>query len=259
MPGHRLNRDQLVQRTQEIVAAVIGTGPDNNGIGARIRTRGGIRLLSLIQQNFVKLADGQPGVDGTRWPDLSPKTKAYSRRFGPGEQAELKRQAGVNSRRQNRGVAGKGGLLTAAEQKKWNAIFATTKARLINRGVPAGEAAATAGKTAWSILKSEGARTKLDVFGRRKVQILRDTGVLFNSFTPGIESLALPSGARDQLFDISRGTISVGTQVPYAIYHHGRHGEGKRPLWPRRMPIDWQREVADSVREGIAIAIQDAV
>lgn len=75
------------------------------------------------------------------------------------------------------------------------------------------------------------------IAGRRKgtnvgsVQILRDTGILLNSFSPGDPHNVL---------DARSGLASVGTSCPYARYQHeGTATIPARPLWPK--PKDWSK------------------
>jgi hypothetical protein len=139
-------------------------------------------------------------------------------------------------------------LLTPEQNRRWKGIFASRFAKMMAQGMPAGEAKATAAKIAWAILKSEGARTKLDVLGGRKVDIGRDTGILFRSLTPGIEDR--PSGEADQIFEATPGLIVVGTKVPYASDFHK-----VRPMWPDTMPDVWMEAVNKAAATGIALGM----
>ncbi len=74
-----------------------------------------------------------------------------------------------------------------------------------------------------------GSRRKLrqeELYGQRVVDILRDTGRLLRSFSPGVEDR--PSSAAEQVFDTPSGAVIVGTNVPYATAH--QHGNPARNL-----------------------------
>ena len=77
-------------------------------------------------------------------------------------------------------------------------------------------------------------------------QILRDTGVLLNSLSPG---------GPGNLIDAIPGGVSIGTSVPYARYHHeGTKTIPARRLWPEpyRWPDSWWISIADEARDGVA-------
>lgn len=127
--------------------------------------------------------------------------------------------------------------MTPTEDKRWREIFAKEKWRLVVKfGLNDKEASARAAQKAWAILKSEGAKTKLAVLGSRKVDIMRDTGRLFRSLSPGVEDR--PSGEQEQVFQVPPGRVIVGTNVPYA----GRQFK-MRPAWPAdgHLPAGWWR------------------
>jgi phage gpG-like protein len=76
--------------------------------------------------------------------------------------------------------------------------------------------------------------TKAQYFGRRQVDILRDTGKLLRSLTPGIEEPPTLSGSPGQIVRTGAGNLIVGTNVPYAEYHQqGTNNMTARPLWPQ--------------------------
>lgn len=206
----------------------------------------GMAALSDIQGDFVRKAKGETGEDGNRWPRLSPKTLAYGRRFGPGEQTQLKAAAGLG-RANSKAPGGKSGLMTAAQLKQWRKIYASRLARFAV-SMPMPEAKAKAAAIAWATLKAEGAKTKLEVYGNRPHEVLRDTGVLLNSLSvgsmsgSGYQSTRLPGGEQ-QIFELMENGVTVGTNVPYAASHH--YGDAKRGIPARPiMPLDGQTPVA---------------
>ena len=77
-------------------------------------------------------------------------------------------------------------------------------------------------------------------------QILRDTGILLNSLSPG---------APGNLLDALPGMVSIGTNVKYAAYqHHGTDTIPARRLWPEphRWPSAWLEDINETVRDGVA-------
>ena len=186
-----------------------------------VHTAVGLAALSDIKDDFVRKAKGGTGEDGETWPPLSREYLAYGRRFGGGEKAQLKRDSGLGKGHRHRG------LLSAAQDKRWKVIFASNLKRFA-ASMPLGAAKAKAAQIAWATLKREGAKTKLEVFGGRKVDILRDTGVLLNSISPGrlqTEGGYVPPA--DQIFDLTESGVVVGTNVKYARRHN--RGTGNMP------------------------------
>jgi hypothetical protein len=196
----------------------------------------GFALLNIVKEEFVVKSRGGTDAAGIKWPYLSAKYLAYGRRFGPGEQAALKKGAGLGKSH----AFGPGrslGLLTKAQLKIWKGIFASNLAKFVAQGMDAGEAKAKAAKIAWAIIKSKyGGKTKIDVYGKRLVEMLRDTGVLFNSLS----------------YTIHRGAIEVGTKVEYASSVFA-----KRPAWPATgdLPAKWLEPVYDVLWSGITDCI----
>jgi phage gpG-like protein len=82
--------------------------------------------------------------------------------------------------------------------------------------------------------------------GKGGAEILRDTGRLLASLTPG------------QAGNVQRtepGAVVIGTNVKYAVFHH--HGTAKIPqrrLWPdpQKWPARWRAALARQARDGLA-------
>jgi hypothetical protein len=88
------------------------------------------------------------------------------------------------------------------------------------------------------------------------VDILRNTGELLRSLSPGVDEK--PSGAPGQVFDVSRpGVIVVGTnKKPY--HHKGIPGRlPARPLWPvdGKIPGAWLPAIHLAAARGVLRAI----
>lgn len=259
----RGNRAEAVAQIQNLVGALTGKPNVEQADAAKqVHTAIGLAALADIKNDFVRKSRGQVGEDGVQWPKLSPKTLAYSRRFGDSEKSDLKKAAGLG--RANRyGIGANSGLLTAAQKKRWKMIFATRLARLAaTMGIEA--AKGRAAQIAWATLKREGAKTKLDVFGNRQVDILRDTGVLLNSLSPGILWTQL-GGEYDppihQIFELTQSGVIVGTNVPYASAHqHGTDSIPARPFLPvGKAPEVWVRRWIAAGLRAVTVAIQTAL
>lgn len=266
-----ITRDQkpeLVSLFQRLPAILAGNVPDEHGIAAGFKARIGFAILSLIAPNFDELGRGNTGADGTKWRPLTAAYLAYQRRFGPGEQADLKKLAGLG--KQHRHAPGykqtgepKKGLLDPQQLKQWRQIYARHLAYFITR-LSEAEAKAIAAGIAWNKMKELGAKTKLEVYGQRQVQILVDTGRLRGSLLPGsLDETGGPEahyrkpsgiGSQDQEFDISvSGQVIVGTNVEYAVHHHNpKNPRRKRRLWPERFPDGWWREILGAAISGLS-------
>lgn len=221
----------------------------------------GISALSDIQQDFIRKARGGTGEDGVTWPRLSPKTLAYSRRFGPGEQKKLKTAAGLGAANKF-GIGGNGGLLSKAEQKRWWKHYKQALAWLAPR-MDLKAAKARAASIAWNKIKAEGAKTKLMVYGNRQVEILRDTGILLNSLSPGYVAgndyrKPAKEGGEDQIFEQLENGVIVGTNVKYASRHqNGGGGVPARPFLPvGETPEIWKSRWISSMKTACISALR---
>lgn len=251
--GGRIAARMLARRLALILT---GRESDPMHIGRGVFLSLGFAALSDVKNDFVTKARGGVGEDGVRWPPLDRKTIAYGRRFGRGEQAALKKAAGLGKGNRH-GIGANTGLLTAAQKKRWQSIFGTRFARL-SLSMPEREAKSRAAAIAWTMLKREGAKTKLEVFGNRTVEILRDTGVLFNSLSPGEMDNPGPAavytpprgdGGDQQVFRLLENGVIVGTNVKYAAVHQNgdpARGIPARPFLPADgVPDAWEQRWLD--------------
>lgn len=210
-------------------------------IADAMMTRVGMAALGRIKRAFVVKARGGTDEAGEKWSPLSPKTIAYSktRQRGKGgrTKAEKKRSTYPSQ------------ALNAKQQARWWAVY--RKQLAIYKGNK-GHAAAVA----WLILKSEGAQTLVDKYGHRKVEILRDTGLLLNSLSPG-------TGSPEQVFRVQPGAVIVGTNRKGASGHHnGIPGRlPQRRLWPdpSNWPESWWADILQAAKEGILDIAQQLI
>ncbi len=270
MPTHtiytRASRDDIRRLASLLPEIMSGRAPDRLGIRHGFSMRLAVAFLSKIKQAFIVKARGGTDEAGIKWPPLTKAYVAYQRRFGPGERAALKKSAGLG-RANSRAPGGKDGLLTAAQEKLWWQIYRRNLAWLAAREdikTAKGKAAAIA----WTELKKQGAKTKLEVFGSRQVEILRDTDVLFNSLSPGElredgpdASYSPPGGegGDEQIVRDGPGQLIVGTNVAHAAAHHRAKTPNRlRRLWPDggSIPAAWMDSFARKASGGLSWAIQ---
>lgn len=240
----RLTRQQVEGRIRRSIAAVLGRVPDPDGTVHGLLMRLGVRLLSLIQADFVTLSRGGTSTWGIKWAPLKPATIAQRRT----SRAELK-SLGITGRRVR-------GFLTPAEDRIWRRIFATRLAWLRAHGMSEGAAKGRAAAIAWTALKAMGAKTKLEVLGSRVVDVLRDTSELFRSLSPGFEDQ--PSNADGQIFQVEPGRVTVGTnKKPW--HHAGNPARNlpARPFWPTdgNLPPEWRDALLQTLLRGLVRVI----
>ena len=243
---------ELMGVLRSLPGILTGRVADPYGIGEGFRARIGHATLGLILENFETLSRGEPGVDGEKWPDLSKEYLAYQRRFGQNEKRDLLKGAGLKGQKNRHGPGATKGLLTQSQLQLWRKTFSDRFAWYV-RSEPDEAARAHAAAIAWIVVKKAGGKTKLEVFGNRKVQILVDTGYLRGSITPGTLTEQGPNalynpppifGGLEQVFESQQPyQIVVGTNVKYAKYHHGDGVNGYRPLWPNSFPDDWWNQI----------------
>lgn len=164
-------------------------------------------------------ARGGTDESGLQWPPLKSSTIAYSRRH-PGVPPSKKRAPFRPS-----------WMLTEKQRKRWWQLNALGGAAF-----------------AWRVLKSEGAKTLIGEYGNTPVEILRDTGLLLNSLTPGL-------GSPEQVFDAEATSVVVGTNRKWAGCHH-RGIPGRLPqrrLWPEpsQWPESWWADILGEAKIGL--------
>lgn len=201
--------------------------PKEARVSVPVLMRVGLAALGRIKRAFVVKARGGTDEAGGSWQPLSPKTVAYSRRGR--SRAEKKRATRPSQ------------ALTAAQQKKWWGLYRQALARF--KG-DKGHAAAYA----WWVLKKTGVQTLFEKYSNRRVEVLRDTGLLLNSLSPGY------SGS-EQVFSVANGEVLIGTNRKGAAAHH-RGVPGRLPqrrLWPdpADWPPAWWQDLLEQARAGV--------
>lgn len=250
-------REDLRRLLRAVPAVFSGRVPDPYGIAMGLQLLLGVALLSRVQQAFLIKSRGGVGDDGIKWAPLLPSTIAQRRTT-----REERKALGITGKRTR-------GLLTPAQDKRWRTLFAREKFRLMGKfGMGEQEASAIAAKIAWTVLKSEGAQTKLALLGGRQVDIGRDTSRMFRSLSPGVQGLPAtnfpwqavwgqsaqaPERASDRICNPSYNAreVIVGTNVPYATPFHRR-----RRLWPDQLPAAWWTFLLGVLSRGILRAVE---
>jgi hypothetical protein len=216
----RKSRQEVVSIIRQIPSACRGNVSEAQSAAKQLLIRIGMTALSKIKQAFVVKARGGTDECGLSWPALSPATIAYSRRH-----------PGVLWPGAKRAPFAPSWMLTEPQRKRWWQLNAIGGAAY-----------------AWIIIKSEGGKTLIGEYGQTPVEILRDTGLLLNSLSPGI-------GNPNQIFQTGRGEVIVGTNRKWAaVHHYGIPGKTpQRRLWPdpRNWTSAWWEQIIQSGREGL--------
>ena len=210
-------------------------------------TRCGLTALGRIRKAFIAKAQGGTDEAGDRWEPLKPETIAYSRRHR--KKAGNPRDSQLFSRAKRLPWVPKAGVragyapsyaLTTKQNSRWWDLYRQGLAMFKgDKG--------SAARRAWAISKREGATTLIAQYGGTQVDILRDTGLLLNSLSPGTYS-------SEQIFRVLPGEVIVGTNRKAAVFHHeGRGHNPQRRLWPEpaKWPSEWWLDIAEQGRAGL--------
>lgn len=208
-----------------------------------LQTRIGLTALGHVRDAFVVKSHGGTDAAGESWKPLERRTVAYSRRH-PGLPPAAQRASATPS-----------SALTPEQRTVWWKYY--RQALAVYKG-DQGHAAAVA----WLRVRDEfHVETLLDKYGDTQVDILRDTGLLLNSLSPG--AVVGPAGSPpplagavpNQVFRTGRGEVILGTNRKHAAdHHHGVPGRlPQRRLWPepRRWPATWWADIVEQAAQGV--------
>lgn len=212
-----------------------GSRTDTHGIAKGFMTAIGFGALSDVKSAYVEKARGGTDELGIKWAPLAPSTIA-NRRVGPGDKRDnpdIAERERIRTRETKKALARFRLSLPENEARRRAAIVGSIKATKLT------------------------GKTKIQTLGNRNVEILRDTGVLLNSLSPG--RLVQAGGNvgydiphADQIFMPKPGEVIVGTTVEYSSYHQqGTKRIPARPFLPQpgRVPsIWWNRWLAISTK-----------
>ena len=264
MPTQTLTiRRQELPHLRDVIrslpAVLTGRAPDIGGIARGLTSRLAFGFLSLVRDNFERKSRGEAGDDGKPWKPLSQAYLAYGRRWS----GQNKRHASgrVTPLAGGRWPGGKDGFMSDSQERQWWVDYKQVLSFLIQRHSPATAKGIAAG-AATNRYKERGGETKWDSpkLGKRQpgvgYAILRDTGNLANSLSPGsftesgVSASYSPNG--DQKFEQQPGQLFVGTNVFYAGAHHSPKDKSRqRRLWPEKLPTFWMDDLVSLVRSGL--------
>lgn len=224
--------DQAKGVIRQLSQMLTGQRPDRAGVARGVFLAVGVAALSDVKADFVRKARGGTGEDGVKWQPLKPETIA-NRRVGP---RDIKTDPAIKLRENIR-----------------KREFKKALGRYIAGGLSESEARSKANHVAGIRATRETGKTKTQTLGYRNVEILRDTGVLLNSLSPGQLSngnYTKPTGdgGTNQVFDVCANGVIVGTNVIYSATH--QYGDRTRniparPFLPERPPEVWRQRWLD--------------
>ncbi len=220
----RASRAEIRRLMHELPRVAMTGGTVQRGLMDRI----GIQALSFIREAFLAKARGGSDEAGESWKPLKKSTIAYKRRH-PGLPGPKVRARYAPSY-----------ALTREGRKQWWSDYSRRLA--MYKGDQAHAAA-----VAWLIAKQAGEVTLMELYGDTPVEILRDTGLLLNTLSPGRRS-------PDRIFRTGPGEVEVGTNRKYAgVHHRGNRRVPQRRLWPepRRWPAAWWNLLTEALRGGL--------
>lgn len=244
------SRRQVVSALRRVPRLVSGRTGAGGAVQA-LQVRVGLTVLGLIKEAFLVKAQGGTDAAGERWRPLAPSTIAYNRRHP----LLTKKKSWLPVKVVRSGFA-PSFALTDKQRERWWELYRRGLARY--KGDQSHAAA-----VAWHVVKKEGARTLLEMYGDAKVEILRDTGLLFNSLTPGADPDTAPRSpprVKHQVFRPGSGEVIVGTNRKWAWTHHkGVPGRlPQRRLWPDpgKWPAFWWDMILEQARLGLIDIIE---
>lgn len=226
------SKPELYQKVLELKSILTGDAPDTQGVARGFLLAIGLAALSDIKEAFLIKAKGGTDAMGISWPPLQPST--ISRRKV--SKQDIKDNPDIKERV----------TIVRREYKKLLPGYLLA--------LPQGKAQSAALRAAEIRATQLTGKTKVQVLGSRIVEILRDTGRLLNSISPGLYtveginvSYSPPAGegGEDQILEYHGGRIIVGTNVEYAVYHDSKEPRKKLPrrqIFPdneEQVPAQW--------------------
>lgn len=206
----RVKRSELYARLRRLPRELVR----RTDLSQAFRNHFAYHYFTRIAKAFRVKSKGGTDEFGITWPDLDRRTKAYRP---------------LNKTEQRRTPPGTRGILSLQENRIWRGIFKSQYLRLIAQGKPEASAKVLAAKLAWSILKSQGAKTKLETYGNRRVDMLRVSDRLYSSVEPGTLSGNHYYPKKEQTVKYAGDELQLGSAVPYADKQ-----EKKRPIFPAK-------------------------
>jgi hypothetical protein len=238
----RATRAQVVRILNRLPGLIAGSPGAAGGFVRALQVRIGLAVLQRVKTAFIVKSHGGTDEAGERWEPLEKSTIAYGRslpRHRPFWQTHPSH------------------ALTPKRRERWWELYRQFKAKF-------GGNKSLAAATAWTVLRTEqpGIRTIMDKWGAKPADILRDTGVLLNSLSPGTTADAVPMSPPKkphQVFKCLPGEVILGTNRRGADKHHKGQPPRfpQRRLWPDpgRWPQSWWNDCLGQLRQGILAVV----
>lgn len=235
--------NDLIDSLGEVLS---GDKPDLHGIKEAFWSAFAHSLATSVHKAFlIKSAHGTDEL-GQKWPDLDPKTKAYSRpeaRKGLALHNDKPTKAGNRNRP----------TLTKEQDKEWRRIFVSRLAWLRTQ-VSDSEASSQAAAIAWNHVKKVMGATTILAFAKDQILLLlQRSGSLEKSLRPGSFSGEKYSPPDGQVFKIEKSGLTWGSSIEYAS-----RVDKKRPLWPKNID-PWITRAINSGIEAVVARIKNAL
>lgn len=240
----KLTRREARARVYDVARMLAGRIPDNQSgeLARGFALRLGVVTMAFLKEAYVIKARGGIDAAGERWKPLSPVTIA--RRMEKGRNRPI-------TRRQQRARERVARAELEYRKAKQRILNSPTARKFYENA----DRQSAVKRKLWNL------RQKLDQAKREyqaavgSIEILRDTGRLYNSLSPGLTGSVLKDGS----LDVRPGAAAFGTNVKYAAKHH--YGDGKCPqrrLWPEpsRWPSSWVNELRRAAASGIRRAVE---
>lgn len=251
---------ELMTLLAKLPKIMAGTSPEHAAISRSLSARMGNALLANIKLDFERKESGGVGEDGQQW---APNTFKTVMRKVRKHQGALKGKSPAAQARRER--LKKYRELMQAAMKKLRPQYVTAdrvlspKMYSFQMSILRKAAARSVGYFPHEIRDELGFEDV--VFPFALTLILRDTSMLFNSLTAGLQEAPYRGeGSEYQVFRPVPGSVIVGTNLIYAATH--QHGDQTRHLPARpflpvgKLPHEWMEDILDVLRSGIVRIIQ---
>jgi phage gpG-like protein len=247
----RTSREAIRQQVIALAGMISGRVPDAGNVSLQFKLRIAVAFFSKVKEAFVEKARGGRDEAGISWQPLSVRYLAYGRRGVLREVKKAERKFvrdGVNFESQR------------LYKTTFNREFARLAAQMDRK-----LARQIASRIALQAAEKKSGKTKLEAAATLRpgadYEILRDTGVLLNSLSPGVYAgEAYTPKTPQQIVRTTGNELIVGTNVAYADTHHTGYATKNipaRPLWPEghQLPQSWIQDFQAAGRRGLEKAL----
>ncbi len=252
------SRAELAKEFYRLSRCLTGKERDPSGAVDWLLIKVGLVLLGRIKEAYVVKSEGGTDEMGIKWPPLSPVTLALRRKV-TGKKSVEKLQSKFKTLKAERAqqVLEQSAKLMAVmsggnRKDKQHAMY------LLEQKRKKGTISQTQYKQIRRVLDGKLTPQKIaeTAFAGGFAQILRDTGELLNSFSPGLA---------ESIVRTEPGVIIVGSKKKTATYHNSslprKLKKDGQPKLPRRqilpddqhpVPAAWMAAMAKEFQRGIA-------